>query len=257
MINVENVSLHAIERGVGAMGHETFERGSAFIKFKLPSGKDYDAALAVVEDWMKPFDSQEEAAQFGNTASGAFVKEVKLGMTFADVQAALGLPTTKVDLAEKVLYKYKDMTVEFHDGKVSDVKRLPLPEPGHIIGNNMPNQVDSNRSAFCGTGGTSVPGPPQEGKARGSRRRDYEPQRRAIERGSAGRAPVPARSVHPAPLVFPTIPVTIRICAVSLLRCSSQRACLPPMTAGPLMAAMPAARVIRRLNKSPARMLPS
>jgi hypothetical protein len=73
MINVENVSLHAIERGVGAMGHETFERGSAFIKFKLPSGKNYDAALAVVENWMKPFDSHEEAAQFGNTASGAFV----------------------------------------------------------------------------------------------------------------------------------------------------------------------------------------
>jgi hypothetical protein len=38
------------------------------------------------------------------------------------VEAALGLPTTKVDLAGKVLYKYKDMTVEFHGGKVSDVK---------------------------------------------------------------------------------------------------------------------------------------
>jgi hypothetical protein len=30
--------------------------------------------------------------------------------------------TTKIDPGEKVLYKYKDMTVEFHDGKVSDVK---------------------------------------------------------------------------------------------------------------------------------------
>jgi hypothetical protein len=43
-------------------------------------------------------------------------------MTFAEVEAALGLPITKVDLAERVLYKYKDMTVEFHEGKVSDVK---------------------------------------------------------------------------------------------------------------------------------------
>jgi ACT domain-containing protein len=33
-----------------------------------------------------------------------------------------GYRQRKVDLAEKVLYKYKDMTVEFHDGKVSDVK---------------------------------------------------------------------------------------------------------------------------------------
>jgi hypothetical protein len=77
MINVENVSPHAIERGVGAFGHETFERGGAFIKFSLPSGEDYDAALAVIEKWVKSFDSREAAANFGNTASGAFVKEVK------------------------------------------------------------------------------------------------------------------------------------------------------------------------------------
>jgi hypothetical protein len=28
---------------------------------------------------------------------------------------------TRVDLGEKVLYKYKNMTVEFHNGKVADV----------------------------------------------------------------------------------------------------------------------------------------
>lgn len=50
------------------------------------------------------------------------MKEVKLGMTPAEVESALGLPETKVDLGEKVLYKYKDMTVEFHDGKVTDVR---------------------------------------------------------------------------------------------------------------------------------------
>lgn len=48
-------------------------------------------------------------------------KEIKLGMTIADVENILGPPVTKVDLGEKVLYKYKDMTVEFHDGKVVDV----------------------------------------------------------------------------------------------------------------------------------------
>ena len=104
MMNVENVSPHAIERGQGAFGHESFKHGAAFIKFKLPDSKDYDAALTLAEKWMKPFDSQDEAAKFGNTASGAFVKEVKAGMTFAEVEAALGLPATKVDLGEKVLY---------------------------------------------------------------------------------------------------------------------------------------------------------
>jgi len=49
-------------------------------------------------------------------------KEIKLGMTIADVDKILGPPATKADLGEKVLYKYKDMTVEFHDGKVTDVK---------------------------------------------------------------------------------------------------------------------------------------
>ena len=43
-------------------------------------------------------------------------------MSFAEVEADLGVPQTRVDLGEKVLYKYKDMTVEFHDGKVIDVR---------------------------------------------------------------------------------------------------------------------------------------
>jgi hypothetical protein len=50
------------------------------------------------------------------------VKEIKLGMDFSQVEAALGQPETRVDLGQKVLYKYKDMTVEFRDGKVADVR---------------------------------------------------------------------------------------------------------------------------------------
>jgi ACT domain-containing protein len=38
------------------------------------------------------------------------------------VETALGVPETKVDLSEKVLYKYKNMTAEFNDGKVNDVR---------------------------------------------------------------------------------------------------------------------------------------
>ena len=43
-------------------------------------------------------------------------------MTFAEVEGALGVPETKVDLGQKVLHKYKDLSVEFRDGKVADVK---------------------------------------------------------------------------------------------------------------------------------------
>ena len=117
---VESVSPHSVTRGVGAFQHESHERPAATVMFSLKGG--YDEAGELADRWLKPFDTQEEAAKFGNTASGAFVKEVKLGMTLAEVEAALGLPETKVDLGEKVLYKYKNMTVEFHDGKVTDVK---------------------------------------------------------------------------------------------------------------------------------------
>jgi hypothetical protein len=49
-------------------------------------------------------------------------KEIKLGMTTAQVEKILGGPATKVDLGAKVLYKYRDMTTEFHDGQVTDVR---------------------------------------------------------------------------------------------------------------------------------------
>lgn len=116
----ESLSPHSITRGVGAFQHESHESPSAILMFPVEGGDDQ--ARALIDQWLKPFDTQEEAAKFGNTASGAFVKEVKLGMTPAEVEAALGLPEAKVDLGEKVLYKYKNMTVEFHDGKVTDVR---------------------------------------------------------------------------------------------------------------------------------------
>lgn len=119
-ISVQSVSTHAVTRGIGAFQHDSHEYPAATLLFPL-EGSD-DRAGALLDKWLKTFDTQEEAAKFGNTASGAFVKEVRLGMTPAEVEAVLGLPEAKVDLGEKVLYKYKNMTVEFHDGKVTDVR---------------------------------------------------------------------------------------------------------------------------------------
>jgi len=121
-ITVENLSPHQVTRGEGASQHEHPEYGRAEFIFETSDTKDYDAIASLVEKWLRPFDTRAEAAQYGNTASGVYVKEVKLGMSFAEVEAALGPPQTRADLGEKILYKYKDMTVEFHDGKVPDVR---------------------------------------------------------------------------------------------------------------------------------------
>ena len=95
--------------------------GIAAISIASDKG-DVDKADVFAAQWLKPFDTAVDAAKFGNTASGVFVNQVKAGMSFGDVEGALGLPQTRVDLGEKVLYKYKDMTVEFHDGRVTDVR---------------------------------------------------------------------------------------------------------------------------------------
>ena len=121
-ITVLTVTPHQVKGGERASRHERLKYGKADLIFETSDAKDYDAVAALVETWLRPFDTRAEAAQYGNTASGVYVKEVKLGMSFAEVEAALGPPETRADLGAKVLYKYKDMTVEFHDGKVTDVK---------------------------------------------------------------------------------------------------------------------------------------
>ena len=68
-------------------------------------------------DW-EPFKDQKTTPP----PAPASTKQLKLGMTPAEVETVLGQPETRVDLGPKVLYKYKEMTVEFHDGKVADVR---------------------------------------------------------------------------------------------------------------------------------------
>jgi hypothetical protein len=121
-ITVQTVTPHQVKGSEGASRHERLKYGKADLIFETRDTKDYDAVAALVETWLRPFDTRAEAAQYGNTASGVYVKEVKLGMSFAEVEAALGPPQTRADLGDKVLYKYKDLTVEFHNGKVTDVK---------------------------------------------------------------------------------------------------------------------------------------
>jgi hypothetical protein len=113
---------HQMERGIGAFAHQTAEVGRATLRIKAASPEDAEKAL---DAWATVFDSQEAAAaaaKVGNTASGVAVKQISLGMAVGEVEEVLGPPATRVDLGPKMLYKYKDMTVEFKDGKVSDVR---------------------------------------------------------------------------------------------------------------------------------------
>lgn len=121
-LQVETVNPHSVQRGVGAFAHESLENGTATINFVGLKGGDSDTVIPAVGEWLKPFDRAEDAAKFGNTASMVFVKEIKLGMTFAEVEGVLGPPQTKVVLGDKVLYKYANMTVEFREGRVTDVR---------------------------------------------------------------------------------------------------------------------------------------
>ena len=121
-ITVQNVAPHQVKRVAGNSRHEHLKYGRANLIFETGDAKDYVGTASLVEMWLRPFDTRAEAAQHGNTASGLYVKEVVRGMSYAEVEAVLGPPQTRADLGEKVLYKYKDLTVEFHDGKVTDVK---------------------------------------------------------------------------------------------------------------------------------------
>ena len=120
-LTVENLSPHSVTRGIGAFAHESTEIGRAFIAIRAGVGFNADA---LATQWFTLLDgtNSADAARLGNTAAGIFVNQVKSGMSFAEVESALGVPQTRVDLGDKVLYKYKDMTIEFNDGKVADVR---------------------------------------------------------------------------------------------------------------------------------------
>ena len=104
----------------------TFDRTMTTLRFffdkQTMEAADLDHIYSAIDSWVKPFDSHDEAIKFGNTVSGTFVKEIKLGMTFTEVESIFGIPEKKATLGNKVIYKYKDMAIEFVDGKVADVK---------------------------------------------------------------------------------------------------------------------------------------
>ena len=120
------VNPHAVERGVGAFRDTYYGGVSTKLRFffnrSVMDSSNLTTVFSTIDEWVKPFDSYDEAIKVGNTVSGAFVKEIKLGMTFAEVESLFGPPKIKISLGEKMIYKYSDMAIEFVNGKVADVK---------------------------------------------------------------------------------------------------------------------------------------
>ncbi len=107
--------------GMGNDSHEVFARGQATFLFNVSNSKDIDAFDLLVQDWLRPA-TQDELAKAVRSEKLSPTRRIGLGMSMAEVEEALGPPQTRADLSDKVLYKYKDMTVEFRNGKVADVR---------------------------------------------------------------------------------------------------------------------------------------
>ena len=115
-LQAHTLAPHSWTRGIGAFEHESHEIGRVMFVFKSDNDPN-----SLISKWLQ-ISTAVSPDKLGNTASMVQVKQVKLGMSSAEVEDALGLPITRIDLAAETLYKYKDMTIEFQDGKVTDVR---------------------------------------------------------------------------------------------------------------------------------------
>ncbi len=66
--------------------------------------------------------SEQDIINEGGKGPAGTGGTISLGMTFAEVEGALGQPRNTVDLGAKKIYVYKDLKVTFLKGRVSDVQ---------------------------------------------------------------------------------------------------------------------------------------
>jgi hypothetical protein len=122
----QTVNPHSVTRGVGAFQHQASETLYSIVRFSFPpamlSSTDPAPIRAEIEKWFKSFIDYDSAVAFGNTASGQFVPEIKIGMTLEEVEKILGPPETKFTFPDRTVYRYKDFTVEFKNNLVTDIK---------------------------------------------------------------------------------------------------------------------------------------
>lgn len=120
-LQVKQTSAVRYACGMGNDSHEVFARGQAAFFFNVSNPKDVSAFDRLVQAWLRPA-TQDELAKAVQSEKLTSTRRIGLGMTMGEVEEVLGPPETRADLGDKVLYKYKDMTVEFRKGKVADVR---------------------------------------------------------------------------------------------------------------------------------------
>ncbi len=116
----------SVSRGIGAFAHSSAEFGAMSLRIRLSDPERVGLIESALGQWLTQADSLESATELSaklqhSQAEGA-VKQIKLGMTFEDVEGIMGVPDTRADLGHKMLFKYPGMTVVFEDGKVVDVQ---------------------------------------------------------------------------------------------------------------------------------------
>lgn len=75
---------------------------------------ELEVVFSTIDEWLKGFDDHTQAFKYSRSISGP---RIVFGMTFAQVEEIMGLPETKESDGNRVIYRYKDMTVEFFDGR--------------------------------------------------------------------------------------------------------------------------------------------
>lgn len=86
------------------------------------SEKNYDFIIKGIENYLKFFETDSEAMAFVSSGGKTTEKaELKTGMTIEEVTEIMGLPEKKLSFGDKTKFVYKDMTVIFESGKVSEV----------------------------------------------------------------------------------------------------------------------------------------
>lgn len=139
LVGIYDLKFHddSIEIGIRSLGpHRALVPTSIYFKSRAKIGVSsmlrfyFDRELltagelqkiyGTIEEWLKPFESLDEAVAFSKQLTAP--REIKIGMSISEVEATLGAPLTILRLSDKTVYKYKDLAVEFTNGKVSDIK---------------------------------------------------------------------------------------------------------------------------------------
>jgi hypothetical protein len=143
-LRFESTEAHKVTRGALFLKDTKREPVATNFKFFFPfpitGAGDVPKAIRYIDDWVKPFPSEQQARNFTRGAARAdggsgtrpsaerpaakktTTQEIKAGMTAVEVIDVLGRPTKETTFGNKQKWAYPDLTVLFENGRVTEVK---------------------------------------------------------------------------------------------------------------------------------------